>query len=257
MLKPFMNWCRPIAWSGLGALALVWAPLVALAQAPATPSEESRPVPASAQEPPPKPGLKRLVPDCDVWIDPQRRQVILRGKIVLREGPLELFACMTGTKEHEAVIAIRTKAHVVHAALLAVGAEPGGAVQFFPEYRPAAGTAIGIELAWTDGQGQPRTANAAEWIKNTKTNQPLAVPWVFGGSGFWEHPETGERFYMAEDGDLICVSNFASATLDLPIESSQANDALLFEAWTERIPPLETPVVLTLIPQRPPASGSK
>ena len=39
---------------------------------------------------------------------------------------------------------------------------------------------------------------------------------------------------------------FASATLDLPVKSSQDNQDLLFEALTENIPPVETPVRLVL-----------
>jgi hypothetical protein len=73
---------------------------------------------------------------------------------------------------------------------------------------------------------------------------------VFAGSGFWTDPNTGQRHYQAESGDLICVSNFSSATLDLTIQSSANNDALSFEAFTERIPPKGTPVTLVLTPQK-------
>ena len=55
---------------------------------------------------------------------------------------------------------------------------------------------------------------------------------------------------MANSGDLICVSNFNTATLDLPVESSQANASLLFTAFTERIPPHGTKVRLVLIPRQ-------
>ena len=54
---------------------------------------------------------------------------------------------------------------------------------------------------------------------------------------------------MAEAGDFICVSNFPSAMLDLPVESSQATEQLLFQAWEERIPPLETKVFVVLAPK--------
>jgi hypothetical protein len=36
--------------------------------------------------------------------------------------------------------------------------------------------------------------------------------------------------------------------LDLPINSSKDNDDLQFEAYTDRIPPLETPVLVILEP---------
>lgn len=76
----------------------------------------------------------------------------------------------------------------------------------------------------------------------------MDAPWVFAGSGTYTDPCSGKKFYLAEEGDLICVSNFPSATLDVAVNSSAGNDFLLFEAWTERIPPRDTPVTLELIP---------
>jgi hypothetical protein len=74
--------------------------------------------------------------------------------------------------------------------------------------------------------------------------------WVFAGSGFWTDEETGKKHYYAEQGDLICVSNFATAMLDVPIPSSQSADQLMFEAFTERVPPKGTKVRLVLIPRQ-------
>lgn len=72
--------------------------------------------------------------------------------------------------------------------------------------------------------------------------------WVFSGSGFTTDENTGEKYYLAEGGDLICIANFATATLDLAIESSAVNDTLMFEAYTERIPPVGTKVTIELVP---------
>ena len=55
--------------------------------------------------------------------------------------------------------------------------------------------------------------------------------------------------YAANGGDVICVSNFPDAMLDLPINSPKDNSDLNFEAWTERIPPLKTPVLVILEPE--------
>ncbi len=80
-------------------------------------------------------------------------------------------------------------------------------------------------------------------------SRPLEAKWVFPGSGFFTNPDTGKKFYLAEDGDLICVANFSSALLDVAMtSSSQGTENLLFEAWTERIPPQGTPVTIELIP---------
>jgi len=80
-------------------------------------------------------------------------------------------------------------------------------------------------------------------------SRPLEAKWVFPGSGFYTNPDTGKKFYLAEDGDLICVANFSSALLDVAISSSsQGNENLLFESWTDRVPPQGTPVTMELIP---------
>ncbi len=77
----------------------------------------------------------------------------------------------------------------------------------------------------------------------------MEAGWVFDGSGFYVDPQTGEKSYLAEGGDLICVSNFPSAMLDLSVKSTDKQDeGLLFEPWTERVPPKGTEVTMELIP---------
>jgi hypothetical protein len=160
-----------------------------------------------------------------------------------------MFACPRGTKEHESIVAADTLAHAVHAALLAVGAKAGTPVQYQPNYKPATGTEIDVEIVWTDKNGTVHRDRAQDWIKNVKTGKPLEHPWVFAGSGFWVDEVTGQKSYLAESGDFICVSNFPSAMLDLPVESSQANESLLYEAFTDHIPPVGTRVRLVLTPK--------
>jgi hypothetical protein len=77
----------------------------------------------------------------------------------------------------------------------------------------------------------------------------MAHEWVFAGSGFWVDEDTGTRHYHADSGDFICVSNFATAMLDLPVKSSQENSSLSFEAFTENMPAKGTKVRLVLIPK--------
>ena len=74
----------------------------------------------------------------------------------------------------------------------------------------------------------------------------MQADWVFAGSGFVNVEGSGEA-YLAESGDVICVANFPSATIDVAMRSaSQGNENLLFEAWTERIPPQGTAVQLEI-----------
>ena len=197
----------------------------------------------------PRPGLKRLTPQYEVWIDTKQKQVVMNGIVVLRAGPLELFACLKHTKEHEAIIACETKAYVVHAALLACGATTGNPAKFLPEFKPASGMEVDVLVSWKDEKGESHEMDARKWIRNVRTGKSLDYPWVFGGSGFWTDPADGKQYYQAEEGDFICISNFSTAMLDLPIESSQTNASLLFEAFTDNIPAEGTKIVLTLRPK--------
>jgi hypothetical protein len=238
------------AWRCL-ALCSILAVWAATARSQESHSAVQQPAPAAAKRAVAKdpPGMKRLMADYDVWIDPANKRVVLDGVVCLREGQLEMLACVKGTKEHESILAVDTKAYAVHAGLLAVGAQAGTPVQFQPAYKPATGTEIDINLIWTDKNGQVHRDRAQDWVRNVQTGKPMEYPWVFAGSGFWTDESTGEKSYLAESGDFICVSNFPSAMLDLPVESSQATGNLLYEAFTQHIPPLGTRVRMVLTPK--------
>ncbi len=218
--------------------------------------------------------MKKLAPNYPVWLDIANKRVVMVGRVCKREVPLEMFACLRGTKEHESVVSVPTKAFFVHAALLAIGAKANHPVRFDPKYEPASGSEIEITLIWEDSRGKRRQARAQDWVRDVSAIyrfldgvaanrvddeldpadmvdywEPLRHPWVFGGSYFWTDEFSKKQHYMAEDGDFICVSNFASAMLDLPIPSSDGNAALAYTGYAERIPPRGTPVTLILQPK--------
>jgi len=247
------GWMRRGCWAaGILLVALLGTPV---SQGVAQETEQPRREPQLPFEP--GRNWMALTRDHEVWIDLKAKQVLVGGRICLREGLLEMFACPKGTKEHEAIVAVNTPARYVHAGLVALGAKPGPPVQFAPVYKPAQGTEIGVTVIWKDLEGQEHRAEAQSWVKHIKSGKALTYPWVFAGSGFWRDEEAGEQFYYADGGEFICVSNFATAMLDLPVESSDANDTLMFCAFSERIPPRETRVFLLLTPQltEKPAGG--
>lgn len=196
---------------------------------------------------PPPAGARRMHAEQPVWVDPDERVVYVDGRVTLRRGALEMFACPAGYKEHESIVGVDAAAELLHVALLAVGAEPGAPVQFHPKYAPARGTTIEVRVHWQEGE-EKRSADAQAWVRRTDTGAVMKLPFVFAGSRRWTDPETKKTHYAAQAGDLICVSNFTSAMLDVPVASTDANDGLLFEPFTERIPPVDTPVRLSLRP---------
>lgn len=286
---------------------------------PPAPAPGPTPTAESASPPGEKPlptanGLVPLNPQKTVLLDAARKRVFLKANVVLREGVLEMFACLAGTKEHESVVSVDTQAYIIHTALLAIGAEPGQPVQFDPEYRPPQGQPIDIFVNWTDENGRPYRVPAQYWMRHATRRyyiEPLAAlpdgltlpedselrydekrqeliwfgpmedqqryellalsddeqfrkliqkfydesqtrqmeaEFVFAGSGFYEE-EDGTRFYLAESGNLICVANFSDAIIDVAMKSDASNDSLLFEPYTERIPPLGTEVMVELVPR--------
>ena len=201
-------------------------------------------------------GATRLSPRERVWVDRQQHRVIVDGYIALQEGQLEMLACPVFTKEHEAVVALFCRAATVHAGLLAAGAEVGQPVRWEPTYAPPSGSEIQVLALWTDPEGKRQKIDARKWVRQLNgTQRHLEPNWVFAGSSFWEDPDTGRKHYQAESGDLICVSNFSTATLDVPLKSTDANAGLMFVADTSRIPPRGTPIRLVLQVVQPQAAA--
>jgi hypothetical protein len=178
--------------------------------------------------------------------------VLINAFVCLREGMLEQLLCRAGTKEHESILSAEIDAKLVHAALMAAGAEPGKPVQFRPQYAPASGTVIKVSLQYEKG-GKTVIVPAQKWVRTIKTQKELTHNWVFAGSMLFNNSFQPDAppIYAANDGDVICVANFESAMLDLPIPSSADNDDLDFEAFTERIPPEGTNVIIILEPVVP------
>jgi hypothetical protein len=178
----------------------------------------------------------------------KKRRVLISGEVCLREGQLELFLCRKQTKEHEAIVSAEVDARKIHEALILAGAEEGSPVSFVPDYRPASGTKIKVSVRYKD-KDKLVTVPAQSWIKNAKNNKDLESDWVFAGSRLVDNPlDPGKKHYLANDGDVICISNFETALLDLPIKSPKDDAERFFIANTERIPPLETKVEVILEP---------
>jgi hypothetical protein len=182
-------------------------------------------------------------------IDGKHKRVLVDAQVCLRQGMLEQLLTRKRTKEHEAILAVDTDARNIHTALVLAGAEPGSPVKYRPKFAAPTGTPIKITLEYKD-KGKTVRVPAQEWIRNIKTKKNLETDWVFAGSVLIPDPFDKKKppYYAANDGDIICISNFDTALLDVPFNSSKDNDELAFVAHTERIPPLETPVRLILEP---------
>ena len=174
-------------------------------------------------------------------------RVGLTCEVCLREGPLEVFLCKKGTKEHEAVVRVDADAQFIHAALAAAGAKAGAPTEFVdakgePKWKAATGTRINVHVHYTKG-GRTFTHPAQEWVrdrertKKEKKEVTIPHPWVFAGSKELVDPcDPQRKFYAANSGDIISISNFPYSMLEMPVEISKDDAYLTYEARTEKIP---------------------
>jgi hypothetical protein len=225
--------------------------VLAVASSGCEPDHPTSTATTQKKETPAPAGGKKVEVGKNVYLEIQgeKRRVLVQASICLRRGMLEQLMTRKRTKEHEAILAADVDARDIHTALTLAKAEAGKPVQFQPKLQVPSGTTIKIFLQYKD-KGKDVVVPAQEWIRNFKTKKILEYDWVFAGSVLIPDPldKTKKPFYGANDGDVICVSNFDTALLDLPINSSKDNDDLQFEAYTDRIPPLETPVLVILEP---------
>jgi hypothetical protein len=198
--------------------------------------------------------LKRLDPDTPVWLDPLNKQVVFLAEVCRADYPLEFFATYRD-RSYEAIVATEVKPSIVHAGLLALGAEPGRPVRFRPEFVAPSGMEVAIEVRWKDAQGNLQSSPAQEWVRNIETKKAMDTNWVFAGSGFVTDETTGQQRYMADGGEFICLLNLPTALLDVPIRSASPLESRLFEAFLERLPPTGTPVTILLRPKLAPKSS--
>jgi hypothetical protein len=254
-----------------------------------------------------------LNPEGTVLLDISNRQVILRTEVACRDCVLEMLLVPEQNREHETILRIRSKAYVIHTALLALGLEPGTAATFSPEFVAPTGPELTIEAVWLNDKGEVQKQRVQEWIRHNihryytaplsgpppglqlpyknlrwdkfnneilwfgpmtveerddllskwkkeeyqkairgffdqSQSRPMKAQFVFAGSAMLKDEMTGEEYYLAEGGHMICTSNFSDALLDVREESSANDGSQTYAGWTEKIPPLGTPVLLYLKP---------
>ena len=85
-------------------------------------------------------------------------------------------------------------------------------------------------------------------VRNIVTEKTMEHDWVFGGSEIYTDAESDQTYYLGDSGELVCLSNFSTATMDVPVPSSDINGGLLFEANTPEIPEVGTKVYVVFKP---------
>jgi hypothetical protein len=209
------------------------------------------------------PGAPTILSLGDLTIDLDDGSVSFPATVCLRRGMLEALVCKAGTKEHESVLSTTVAPSMVHAGLLSLGLTPGLPARWIDLQDGSRGVSIPprggqvlVEFSWEDAEGAIHSARAGQWLtarvleegyvdEDAGEDAELSgSTWVFVGSDLMAN-----GVYWADgSGDLISLSNFPSTVLDVPFESTDSNEGLLYQANTEAIPPEGTEVTVTLTP---------
>lgn len=219
------------------------------------PADAAQAIPTKSAE-----SSKKVLLGRSVWFETEgdRRRVLVESTVCLREGGLECLLCRSRTKEHESILATDADAEVIHAALLAAGAQPGAPVQYVEKQGevvilPPTGSHMRISLRY-ENASKTVTVPAQQWILNAKTNKDLADEWVFAGSRLLPSLENENQkpiYAATSDGSYICVYNMPYAMLDLPVNNPNKDPEIReLQPQTDRIPPLGTKVILIIEPKR-------
>lgn len=195
-----------------------------------------------------------------IRVDVEGRTVEFDGVVPIRlDDPraprvyLEQVVCVPDTKEHESLIVTNARPSHVHAALLAIGLEPGRPAQWRAEGTrmvcdPPAGPAVRVELIYLNSVGERIIDQPWRWVKNARTGEPWPRgDWVFAGSIM--RTRQGREVYDADaSGTLIGLASFGTEVLAWPDTFSP--DSQVHEpewiADAERVPPMNTQVTVRL-----------
>ena len=182
-----------------------------------------------------------------VQVDVKNRQVRVDAETLAVDAPLEFFAVVNGTNEHESVLRSPAKPSHVHLGLVMIGLEPGSPVKYSEaakKWIPPHGPPLQISVEY-EQDGKTTKVPAYRWMRDIKTKKPMPpMTWIFAGSRVME-----DGNYAADvTGYLVSVVNFDLTLIDIPQLASSANETLEWERNPDVMPPKGTKVTMVIEP---------
>ncbi len=177
---------------------------------------------------------------------------------------LELVACTPDTREHESLVMTRARPSHVHAALLAIGLQPGVPGWWKYENKklipiPPRGDGLDVRIAYRDASGKEIECPVTDWIVNANGGAPFGPRdgdtsrpgWVFSGSVM--AVRRGREVYDADGaGTFIGLCTFGSEVIAWrdTISPEAAIEEPVWIADVKKVPAAGTPVLGRIRPAR-------
>ncbi len=183
-------------------------------------------------------------------IDLNKRQIVIQTEVCLIKDAerLEFVLSGWGEKAHESLLHTKATGKQIHFGLLLLGLRQGIPAEWVyigeeSHYVPPRGSELELHVRWSDKKGKQHTAPIKEWMQPVGKDSPKPPnTFVFIGSEVF----ADGTYWADQAGELISVSNFASAVLDVPFQSTDKDSELLFKVDRTKLPERETKVELIL-----------
>ena len=183
-------------------------------------------------------------------------RVEIQAFVCLDGGWLEQVACSPDTREHEALVVIKTRPSNVHAALLMAGIEPGSPGRWSYEddtvsVVPPTGDRLDVLVRY-ERNGRTVEEPIASWIIGATDDRPFPdVSWVFAGSVFAENPDwmdSGEHYVADLSGSIVGLVTFGDEVVGFAqvMSDQETVDPMQWQVNTDHVPPIGTAVTLIL-----------
>lgn len=175
----------------------------------------------------------------NITIDKNKREITVPGEVNMTSGMIELLATTKTGKRHESVLVCDVEPYRLQVALLLIGLNPGGNIQYQGDPATPEGDPVLVWVKWAEKEKE-RVVRGEDLIFNKVEKKTMPhTHWVFSGS-----KTVNGKFVAQITGSLITTYHDPYTIMDNPLPTGA--DDTFYEVNRDIIPPLGTKVLLVI-----------
>jgi hypothetical protein len=185
-----------------------------------------------------------------IQVDSRSREIRFPAKVNMKEGLIEVVVCTEYGKTHESIFVTSASPLHLHVALLLLGLKPGKSPGWYEhpdlpsDDARESGDLVHVYAMWETPEGE-RKVRTESLLKDIRTDEALpSMAWVFTGSLL----DLRGAYAAQSSGSILTNYHDRTSVLDNPLEAGRIDDYTY--ARTETIPPVGTPVEVSIVPAR-------
>jgi hypothetical protein len=209
--------------------------------------------------------LREISPDIfeykQIRLDRKNHQISFPATVNQRVGSIEYLLVNDKGKTHESLFSTALLPHDIHLAMLLIGLHDNSKINAEETEPPPAideaylqtapklkGTPVNLSVSWADSKGKQEVA-AEDWVSNLQTKKPMSRgTWIYNGSLIQD------GVFLA-DSELSLIAVITDPTALVNNTRPGYDNDEIWQARDDVIPPLDTPVVITVSIAGPATSG--